>query len=408
MGTSSFRRMRPLSGLIVIASFGCGSSNPVDGIDRIFWSLEPEMRIDGYEHDLVPISAIAVSDSGDLAISQVQTSSVLIFDADGSLSSRVGRAGSGPGEFMFPHQVGWRADTLWVLDSQLQRLTFTSLDGDLVRESSLPRPAEPDAESTSARPKISQAVMPLPDGSILMRTSPSIVAGMDEWVLSRSQAPVDADPGESAYMRIHPSGETEEELARTWITPSVWSAELTTGARAGGRYPFPDEVYLAAALGGEHVAVVHAAVDGADEGTLRAVMLSIAGDTIYDRRYPFITQEIPRAAVDSAIAAAEGRWRALGLPEVAREFRRRAYIPRVRPPIVKVTVGLDGALWIGLDEGPEGHVYMVLRPDGEIAGHVQVPHNATVHLASDSFIWTVELDALDVPSVVRYVLQRPP
>ena len=89
----------------------------------------PEMRIDGYEMDLVPITGIATGPGGEIAVVQQQDYSVRVFDARGQPLRTVGGQGDGPGEFRRPTSVGWFGDTLWAVDGALRRLTLFAADG---------------------------------------------------------------------------------------------------------------------------------------------------------------------------------------------------------------------------------------------------------------------------------------
>jgi hypothetical protein len=48
----------------------------------------------------------------------------------------------------------------------------------------------------------------------------------------------------------------------------------------------------------------------------------------------------------------------------------------------------------------------VIRDDGQLIASLTVPANLTLLAALDSEVWGVETDAYDVPSVVRFRLQR--
>lgn len=47
-----------------------------------------------------------------------------VINPDGSLAYRLGRRGQGPGEFISPSGVGWRGDTLLVVDVAQQRVSY--------------------------------------------------------------------------------------------------------------------------------------------------------------------------------------------------------------------------------------------------------------------------------------------
>ena len=83
------------------------SCGPDAGQDRggpadsgVTYDIVEELRIDGYEHNLVPIDTtirVAVAENGMIAIAQLQTSNVLFFSETGEALGSIGRDGEGPG-----------------------------------------------------------------------------------------------------------------------------------------------------------------------------------------------------------------------------------------------------------------------------------------------------------------------
>ena len=122
--------------LLAVVCFACGgtsersewrlmaSEGTMEGVPQL--QAEPEMRIDGYAADLVPISWLGVGPTGTIAILQTQDHVVRFFDSAGSPVGSVGGDGEGPGEFRTLQRGGWKADTLWVSDFALHRVTLIS------------------------------------------------------------------------------------------------------------------------------------------------------------------------------------------------------------------------------------------------------------------------------------------
>ena len=93
-----------------------------------------ELEISGTANDLSPISSIAVSPRGWIAVGQRDDNRVLIFRADGRQLFTFGRGGEGPGEFRrLTAYSGWLGDTLWMIDIGPRRVTFIDGDGKLLR-----------------------------------------------------------------------------------------------------------------------------------------------------------------------------------------------------------------------------------------------------------------------------------
>jgi len=128
----------------------CGSPGelPEAASGRATLGVQEELRIDGYEADLVPITWMGVSSEGTIAVVQWQDELVRFFDASGEDLGAVGGQGEGPGEFMRPVRAGWIQDTLWVSDTQLGRVVAISPDLEVlrtVRNPEIVRPSPSDS-----------------------------------------------------------------------------------------------------------------------------------------------------------------------------------------------------------------------------------------------------------------------
>lgn len=118
-----------LSTIWIAAVTACTAGDPSNGTDVPDVSAVPEMRVDGMANDLVPIPWLSVSPSGILAVLQPQDQAVRLFSQEGQLIASVGKNGAGPGEFRRMVRGGWIGDTLWVSDTQLNRVTMLGPDG---------------------------------------------------------------------------------------------------------------------------------------------------------------------------------------------------------------------------------------------------------------------------------------
>lgn len=83
---------------------------------------------------LARISGVDMNDRGDIAIADASEGDVKIFGRDGAMRVRVGRKGSGPGEFQAPRYPRFGRDgRLFVLDPQANRLQVFSPSGEYQR-----------------------------------------------------------------------------------------------------------------------------------------------------------------------------------------------------------------------------------------------------------------------------------
>ncbi|MEQ9569568.1 MAG: hypothetical protein RLN75_05215, partial [Longimicrobiales bacterium] len=103
---------------------------------------------------------------------------------------------------------------------------------------------------------------------------------------------------------------------------------------------------------------------------------------------------------DSLIAA----WAANGTSEDA--LRDRLFLPATLPPASSVFVGRDGRVWIGRERpgGRLGGDWDVFSPDGTLEMEVTAPASVDLRAADAAVVWGVEVDDLDVPSLVKYAL----
>ncbi len=89
-------------------------------------------------------SQLAVDSSGNMAISDVQQSAVLMFDRNGAFTRQLGRRGSGPGEFKTPSWLAFAGNSVIVNNLSRRRLLrFAFPGGSFLGETPLPFPSGP-------------------------------------------------------------------------------------------------------------------------------------------------------------------------------------------------------------------------------------------------------------------------
>lgn len=70
------------------------------------------------------ISDLAVDPARRLYVLQPQEGTLTVLTPEGDLEMQLGGRGQGPGEFLAPAALGWRGDTLWVMDAAQRRLSW--------------------------------------------------------------------------------------------------------------------------------------------------------------------------------------------------------------------------------------------------------------------------------------------
>jgi hypothetical protein len=106
------------------------------------FSLEPDLEIGGLGEDgeplFVGIGILTVDDQGNIYVMDQGALRISVFDKEGRFLRRFGRKGQGPGEFQSLHNIILtKENTLMILDRLSQRLSYFTLDGELLKELSL-------------------------------------------------------------------------------------------------------------------------------------------------------------------------------------------------------------------------------------------------------------------------------
>lgn len=357
----------------------CGGDDDRNRIDPISGGPDARVvfRIDGHAADLVPIagfrapnSMLAVSATGFIAVAQAQDYTVLIFDQEGTARARAGAKGSGPGEFSVIDRVGWRADTLWVFDTEQSRMSLFTVDGAYTRSVAIPRTAElaiADALGAAVEFSTVKPLALLENDIVLVAATANVGAAV----------PLELrDHALLGYLSQQGS------IASTMAWVPLGQIQLNTASGEAFVLPFPNRVERDASPSGNIIAFAAGIIEGDSTETLRVVTVGESGDTLYDRRHRFAGVEIPRLIRDSI---------------------RRLYdlpVPEIYPPLTGVIVSPDSAVWIELLRTDEGRPYLVLSANGDLRGRVVVPTNLRVAEARGQRLWAIEVDEVGIESVI--------
>ena len=298
---------------------GCSGEESVTEWTAI--EITPEMRIDGHEAVLSNISHLAVSTHGRMAVAESPGEPLRFFGPGGKPLDVVFRRGEGPGEFQAVNRVGWVADTLWVFDFRLNRVTLISPELSVGRTFGTPTSARLRDEDVRRIPEFARArpeALYL-DGSTLSRLSGPTGDGSEDF-----------PEGMTTLGLVSREGTLQEIVARIPAGPSsfTWrSGDMAAGAQA----PFPMNPIFSVSPDGTRTVVVETSVAGPDLATVHVVALSPTSDTIFARDYSIPTPSIPSHVADSAVEAF-AKAMEQGIPAAARAFRNQAWVPPNLPP----------------------------------------------------------------------------
>ncbi len=94
---------------------------------------------------------------------------------------------------------------------------------------------------------------------------------------------------------------------------------------------------------------------------------------------------------------------ATGVPVVPSEAEAREllYLPEHRPPVGAVKLGLDGTIWLGLQDAGAGQSWLAMDEEEGILFRVTLPEGTRFGQGTRDAIWYAERDDLGVTWVVR-------
>jgi hypothetical protein len=318
---------------------------------------------------------------------------------------------------MFPHGLGWKADTLWVAD--FAQVHLYSRDGSALRTVRFRTAVTEEGSVFMAGP-------PLEDGSFLgsrhvndfvryvARPFLSVLSFSETGEVLDTIARVDR---KGRYVRYEDRGRAVQV-----------EHPLTHWLNVPGEYPLDAGV---PAHDGSGVIVVGPPRETASGSSFDLVHLGPHGDTLMRRRIEYDPLPITRALRArlrewfGAKAAGEYRPPAAGtlpsnsgVPERTRRAAEDAItFPEHHPPVRRVFSGADGTIWMLREMRPDDvDHWEVYGPSGELEGSVEVesgrsgllpwaPHLRLLRATRDE-VWGMTMDDLDVPYIHRYAIDR--
>jgi hypothetical protein len=355
------------------------------------WRLTPDVRF-GQDaqrsYDFTRIIAVLPATDGSLFIADSRNKEISVFSPTGAYVQSIGRNGRGPGEFELMRSAGLFGDTLWVIDWGERRTSLFARDGRVLATI----PLESEASASGSARWIGELVALLPDGAALG------VGGSPVRALEKSNQP-------APVLRMTRGGRTLDTLA--WVqtkNETVWLS-IPDGSFIIGRQAFADAALTVPAPNAPVLFIVDRSVTTKpDTSRFRVVALESNGDTLWNRSYAYVPLRVEKVRADSFSTAWERHTRR-GVTTA--EIRRVLFIPEYYSPVTSAFAGADGSLWLRREEAKKPTVdYWVLDKDGRLVAALTVPANLTLMAATTSKTWGVEKDEYDVPTVVRYSIQR--
>ena len=354
------------------------------------WFTEAEYSLSGAPEQDVLFSQIAAARADPyrdrVFVLDVQDTEVSVWTPDGSLVFVVGGKGEGPGEFVYPTRIEFEdSSSFYVREAFGSRFTYYGSDGNLTgtapgitipvtyQDHQLRLEAPTGVGGYFAQPQIdsrlfvARGIESYPLLHVSRSDGGEWRAEPIFWVSSRNREhPIKLDEDRTAWM-----GQTFGDTDLTWFEPG----RAVVGRRTGGA------------------------------GVVELIELDADGDTVWLRRLQFEPQRLTSERIRE-----EGDYfdANITIPGVSRLRLRQAweeglYKPEYLPAAKNILLTASGEVWLATFERSDTlEVYYAVRR-GDMTGkprRVLLPESLRLHDATETHVWGIWKDSLDVPHVV--------
>jgi hypothetical protein len=334
-------------------------------------------------------AVLTVGPSGEILVAAQLSGAIRGFDSTGKpLSWTLPFGNILDSEIRWVWRMGWIGNSLWVADPGFTQIALIDRGGKVTKSLEYPswvRPAWADRRKFPVFGGLEPLAV-YADGSWLVRPS------RERSLVSTPEY----DKSYSYLLRISESGSIEKLIARIPHGGALADPRFRSTSQATLPVYAPLTVWDAS-TDGSRVAVVSAALAGADSATYRVTAIGARGDTVYSKQFPFVPVPMSKQSIDSLRA----RYNRGGEEAVKR-------LPWAYPPVQGVLVGRDQTVWIELRSATPGRLWLVLDPKGDAVGTVRVPSEFVAKVAERGRMWGFDREADRVTALVRYRIEVVP
>ncbi len=385
----------------LVLCVGCnGRSASPDDTSVPEWTAALDLRIgsvDEPDYMLTFFRAMEVGVDGAMYTVHPQEQVVRVFEPDGTLRQIIGGRGEGPGEFQNVGDVGWIADTLWILDFSGYRFSQFHANGELLHSFNVPYLA--DRDTPGVQPPRAREL--LWDGT-LIGAPPAFSSQIASGQLTHDLP-----------MIMNRDGQVIDTLPPIAFGRNQWAITDPDEPERGGMYrpqPYADGPLWAFAAQQHATIVVDREASTAPDGAYFAVSsISFEGDTLFRRSFPYepipTRQEVGDSLVEVLSEMIGDRGFLGATAATARVWAEASlYRPAFRPPVEAMLVADDGSIWLnrGATDDMLSVQWLVLDEEGEPLATVSLPPGLTVLKVAPPMVWATERDEFDVPYLVRF------
>jgi hypothetical protein len=365
--------------------------------------LTEDLRLDATAEDFPRVSSVAVGPREQIVVLVPSEMNFRVYDRTGKKLGAFGRRGSGPGEFQGPGALGWVADTFWVHDYNLRRISWFGPDLKLIR-------TEPTPE-----PKMEGAITPA--GNLRGVRFMPFLLNRDGWMIGDggvSRSANERQPWERFIGLQAPSG----EITKLPFSPNFEDPRVQMFYEGFYR-PLPYTLWPSVSVSpdGSRFGILTVENTSKDGGVISVTTYGV-GDLSRGtspegalkvqlaKRIPFKGEPVPTRVRDSVLASflpPPGR-PTEGPADLPQRFQAmaRERMPSFYNPIESMVLGLDKTVWLLRPTRNDQWSADVYDGNGTLLGRVEPPKKTRIRHGTATHVWTTQRDEDDLISIVRY------
>jgi hypothetical protein len=358
------------------------------------------VAVAAFPQPVASISGVQVSRSGRVYMIDNVRQRLWVFDSTGRYIETIGREGKGPGEFGMIGTFGFRADTLWVQDDRLFRVTLFD---------SLHRVAK--VIPLTGFSGVMSLVALLPAGkAIAVDLVMAMLANDEEVQIGMRWLGMDWSAIVSGKDRV-----TIDTIMMTEFRHSMIKVERPDTSPIYGVQPWPDRDLYATSSSGELLAfLVPAPVATRGEPAFRLRLLT-GSRLIFEKDIAYEAIEITDAMVDSAMDRTVSQFTTTldawpNRNEARDAIRKAIHRPAHLPPALELHVGNDTTIWVrrAQRQPSSAAVWEVFDGSGRRLASVKAPADLRVLTVSRHSLWGIDWDAQGEQRLTRYSVSSRP
>ena len=390
-------------------------------------STREEVRIGNADDPNVGFNTIQVVDvdrDSQVFVYESQVREIRVYSRDGRLARRIGRAGSGPGEFgRWVRAMGVIGDSVWTFDNVDRTLNVFRRDGALVSSKKLaqasvfvavqdggagmiaPMYLRSDGRFVSQLDYTLAGSDPMSQRMYAARGVTARIGAKDTVMVPRVTFPVDGGTVDTIGWEpvLPPESVTAQPPA-----PAGRGGDgtITIGTTRYGVPRAPSVPSIRLSFHEGSAAIVAPRPTAAQRATFDVARFDMAGKVVRRIRFEYQPGRYSARMLDT-FAMREVMRRGPENPAAFRAVRAAMAYPEFQAPIYTAFAANDGSLWMRREENlSPRHRWIVVEPNGTVRGVVEIPRSAVPVWARGELAYAIDSDADGIPWLVRYRVVR--